>query len=105
MAKMLIKPLNDKVIIKPIETAEATKSGIIIPGSAQEKSQIADVIEVGPGGVIDGEKVDMVVVKGDQVICSKYAGTEVKIDDEVYLIVRQSDILGIVYYQSAEEVV
>lgn len=93
---MLVKPLSDRVVIKSIESEEKTKSGIVLPGSAQEKPQIAEVIAVGPGGVIDGKDVKMELKVGDKVIASKYAGTEVKIDGQTLTIIRQSDILAIV---------
>ncbi len=93
---MTIKPLLDRVLIKMEEAEETTKSGIILAGAAKEKPQIADVIEVGPGGVVDGKDVEMYVKVGDKVITSKYSGTEVKIDGEDYTIVRQSDILAVV---------
>ena len=92
----MIKPLADRVLIKMIEAEETTKSGIILATASQEKPQIAEVIEVGPGGEIDGEKVTMYVKKGDKVITSKYSGTEVKYEGEEYIIVKQSDILAIV---------
>ncbi len=93
---MTIKPLADRVVLKMMEAEETTKSGIILAGSAKEKPSIAEVIEVGPGGVVDGKDVEMYVEKGDKVLTSKYSGTEVKIDGEEYTIVRQSDILAIV---------
>ncbi|MGI6152837.1 MAG: co-chaperone GroES [Christensenellaceae bacterium] len=93
---MTIKPLADRIVIKAVEQEETTKSGIVLPGSAQEKPQIAEVVEVGPGGVVDGKEIKMEVKKGDKVIYSKYAGTEVKIDGEEYVIVRQSDVLATV---------
>ncbi|HEX2985851.1 MAG TPA: co-chaperone GroES [Caproiciproducens sp.] len=93
---MTIKPLTDRVLIKMEEAEETTKSGIILAGSAKEKPQIADVIEVGPGGMVDGKEVTMYVKKGDRVISSKYAGTEIKVDGQEYTIVRQSDILAVV---------
>lgn len=93
---MTIKPLADRVVVKAVETEEVTAGGIVLPGAAKEKPQIAEVIEVGPGGVVDGETVKMEVKKGDRVICSKYAGTDVKLDGEEYMIVRESDILAIV---------
>lgn len=93
---MTIKPLTDRVLIKMEEAEETTKSGILLAGSAKEKPQIANVIEVGPGGVVDGKEVTMYVKKGDKVITSKYSGTEIKLDGEDYTIVRQSDILAIV---------
>lgn len=94
---MMLVPLSDRVVLKQMEAETTTKSGIVLPGQEKEKPQIAEVVEVGPGGLVDGKEVEMVVKKGDKVIYSKYAGTEVKIDDnEEYVIVRQSDILAIV---------
>ena len=93
---MKIKPLSDRVVIKMVEAEETTKSGIILSGSAKEKPQVAEVIEVGPGGVVDGKEVVMTVHVGDKVITSKYSGTEIKLDGEEYIIVRQNDILAIV---------
>ena len=93
---MKLKPLADRVVIKLVDAEEKTKSGIILTGSAKEKPEVAQVIEVGPGGLVDGKEVTMTVKVGDKVITSKYAGTEVKIDGEEYTIVRQSDILAIV---------
>ena len=92
----MLKPLQDRVVIKMIEGEETTKSGIILSSGAKEKPQIAEVLEVGPGGIVDGKEVKMEVKKGDKVIVSKYAGTEVKYEGEELLIVRQSDILAIV---------
>lgn len=92
----MIKPLVDRVLIKMCEAEETTKSGIILSSGSQEKPQIAEVIEVGPGGIVDGEKIEMQVKKGDKVITSKYSGTEVKYEGTDYIIVRQSDILAIV---------
>ena len=92
----MIKPLVDRVLIKMVEAEETTKSGIILSSGSQEKPQVAEVIEVGPGGIVDGEKVEMQVEKGDKVITSKYSGTEVKYEGEEYIIVKQSDILAIV---------
>ncbi|MBR2122600.1 MAG: co-chaperone GroES [Lachnospiraceae bacterium] len=93
----MLVPLSDRVVLKQMEAETTTKSGIVLPGQEKEKPQIAEVVEVGPGGLVDGKEVEMVVKKGDKVIYSKYAGTEVKIDDnEEYVIVRQSDILAIV---------
>ena len=92
----MIKPLQDRVVLKMIENEETTKSGIILSSGAKEKPQVAEIIEVGPGGEIDGKPVKMYVKKGDKVIVSKYAGTEVKIDGEKYTIVKQDDILAIV---------
>ncbi len=93
---MTIKPLADRVVVKSIEAEETTKTGIILPGSAQEKPQIAEVVAVGPGGMVDGKEVTMTVKVGDKVITSKYSGTEVKCDGNEYNIVKQSDILAIV---------
>ena len=93
---MNLKPLADRVVIKMLEAEETTKSGIILAGSAKEKPQIAEVVAVGPGGMVDGKEVVMTVKKGDKVITSKYSGTEVKCDGVEYNIVRQSDILAIV---------
>ena len=93
---MKLKPLADRVVIKAVEAEETTKSGIILSGSAKEKPQMAEVVEVGPGGMVDGKEVEMVVKVGDKVVASKYAGNEVKVDGEEYTIVRQSDILAIV---------
>lgn len=93
---MNIKPLADRVVIKMVETEETTKSGIILTGSAKEKPQVAEVLAVGPGGMVDGKEVTMHVKVGDKVITSKYAGTEIKVGSEEYIIVRQSDILAIV---------
>lgn len=93
---MTVKPLSDRVLVKMEEAEEKTKGGIILAGSAKEKPQIADVVEVGPGGVVDGKEVKMYVKKGDRVILSKYSGTEVKLDGKDYTIVRQSDILAVV---------
>ena len=93
---MKIKPLADRVVIKLMEAEEKTSAGIILTASAQEKPQVAEVIAVGPGGVVDGKEVKMTVKVGDKVITSKYAGTEVKCDGVEYNIVRQSDILAIV---------
>ena len=92
----MIKPLNDRVLIKMVEAEETTKTGIILPGTAQEKPQIAEVIAVGPGGMVDGKEVIMTVKVGDKVITGKYSGTEVKCDGTEYNIVRQNDILAIV---------
>lgn len=91
---MNIKPLADRVVIKMLEAEDTTKSGIILAGSAKEKPQIAEVIAVGPGGVVDGKEVKMELAVGDKVIMSKYAGTEVKLDGEEYMILRQSDVLA-----------
>lgn len=93
---MTIKPLFDKVVIKQIETTEKTASGIVLPGAAKEKPQLARVLAVGPGGVIDGNEVKMQVKEGDTVLFSKYAGSEFKVDGQDVIIVSQSDILAIV---------
>ncbi len=92
---MKLVPLGDRVVIKQLVAEETTKSGIVLPGQSKEKPQQAEVIAVGPGGTVDGKEVTMQVKVGDQVIYSKYAGTEVKIDDEELIIVKQSDILAI----------
>ncbi len=93
---MTIKPLGDRVVVKTVEAEETTKSGILLAGSAKEKPQIAEVVAVGPGGLVDGKEIVMTVKVGDKVITSKYAGTEVKCDGIEYNIVKQSDILAIV---------
>lgn len=92
----MIKPLSDRVLVKMKESEETTKSGIILANSAKEKPQIAEVIEVGPGKIIDGKREEMSVKKGDNVVISKYAGTEVKYEGEEYIILREEDILAIV---------
>ncbi len=91
-----LKPLGDRVVLKLLKAEEKTKSGIVLPNQAKEKPQEAQVIAVGPGGVIDGKEIKMEVKQGDLVIYSKYAGTEVKYDDQEYVIVKQSDILAVV---------
>ena len=93
---MTIKPLADRVLIKLLEAEEKTASGIILPDAAKEKPQVAEVVAVGPGGMVDGKEVTMTVKVGDKVITSKYSGTQVKIDGEEVTIVRQNDILAIV---------
>lgn len=93
---MKLVPLGDRVILKKLEAEETTKSGIVLPGQAKEKPQQAEVIAVGPGGFVDGKEVKMQVSVGDSVIYSKYAGTEVKLEDEEYMVVRQDDILAII---------
>ena len=93
---MTIKPLSDRVVIKQVEAEETTKTGIILTAAAQEKPQIAEVVAVGPGGLVDGKEVVMTVKAGDRVITSKYAGTEVKCDGQTYNIVRIGEILAIV---------
>ena len=93
---MKLVPLGDRVVLKQLEAEETTKSGIVLPGQAQEKPQQAEVIAVGPGGMFDGNEVKMEVKVGDKVIYSKYAGTEVKMDGQEYIIVKQNDILAVV---------
>ena len=93
---MKLVPLGDKVVLKQVEAEETTKSGLILTTSAQEKPQEAEVIAVGPGGMVDGKEVTMQVKPGDKVIYSKYAGNEVKLEGEEYIIVRQNDILAVV---------
>ena len=93
---MKLTPLADRVILKMVETEETTKGGIILTGSAKEKPSVAEVISVGPGGVVDGKEVKMTVKVGDKVLTSKYSGTEVKVDGEECTIVRQGDILAVV---------
>ncbi len=93
---MNLKPLSDRVILKAVEAEETTKGGIILAASAQEKPEVAEVVAVGPGGMVDGKEVVMTVKPGDKVISGKYSGTNVKVDGEEYTIVRQSDILAIV---------
>ena len=93
---MNIKPLADRVVVKLTEAEETTKSGIILTGSAKEKPQVSEVVAVGPGGIVDGNKVEMYVKPGDKVLTSKYSGTEVKVDGVEYTILRQEDILAIV---------
>jgi len=93
---MNIKPLGDRVVLKNVEAEETTKSGIVLPGTAKEKPQMAEVVAVGPGGMVDGKEVKMEVSLGQKVIYSKYAGTDVKLDKEEYIIVRQSDILAVI---------
>ena len=93
---MTMKPLADRVVIKMVEAEETTKSGIILAGTAKEKPQLAEVLEVGPGGIVDGKEIKMEVKVGDKVMFSKFAGTEVKLDGTTFIIVRQSDILAVV---------
>ena len=93
---MSIKPLGDRVVLKQVDSEEKTASGIVLPGSAKEKPQFAEIIAVGPGGLVDGKEVKMSVKVGQKVVYSQYAGTEVKVDKETVTIVRQSDILAIV---------
>ncbi len=91
---MVIKPLCDRIVIRMLESEETTKSGIVLPGSAKEKPQVAQVIAVGPGGFVEGNKVEMELAVGDKVLISKYAETEVKLDGEEYTVLRQSDVLA-----------
>lgn len=93
---MTLKPLADRVVIKAVEAEETTKGGIILAAASQEKPQIAEVVAVGPGGVVNGKEIKMYIKVGDKVITDKYTGKQVKIDDEEYTIVRQDDILAIV---------
>ena len=93
---MKLKPLADRVILKQFKAEEKTKSGLILAASAQEKPEMFEVVEVGPGGMVDGNEVKMTVAAGDRVIVGKYSGTTVKVDGEEYIIVRQSDILAVV---------
>lgn len=93
---MKIRPLADRVLIKSLEVEETTKSGIVLPNTAKEKPQVAEIVAVGPGGVVDGKEVKMEVKVGDKVLISKYSGTEVKVDGDEFTIVRQSDILAVV---------
>ena len=93
---MKLVPLVDRVVLQQLDAEETTKSGIVLPGQAQEKPQQAEVVAVGPGGMVDGKEVKMEVKVGDKVIYSKYAGTEVKLEDQEYVVVRQNDIVAIV---------
>ncbi|SHI15958.1 chaperonin GroES [Butyrivibrio fibrisolvens DSM 3071] len=93
---MKLTPLGDRVVLKQLEAEETTASGIVLPGKEKEKPQQAEIIAVGPGGVVDGKEVKMEVKVGQKVIYSKYAGTEVKLDEETYIIVKQNDILAVV---------
>ncbi len=93
---MTLKPLLDRVVVKAVEAEETTKGGIILAAAAKEKPQIAEVVAVGPGGIVDGKEIQMNVKVGDRVITAKYTGTEVKIDDVEYTIVKQEDILAVV---------
>ena len=92
----MIKPLNDRVLIKMVEAEVETKSGIILTASSKEKPQIAEVLEVGPGGTVDGKEVKMYIKKGDKVVLNKYAGTEIKYEGQELIIVKQNDILAVV---------
>ena len=93
---MKLKPLFDKIVLKQVEAVETTKSGILLPGYAQEKPQMSEVVAVGPGGLVDGNEVVMTLKVGDKVITGKYSGTEVKIDGVEYTIVSQSDVLAVI---------
>ena len=93
---MKIKPLFDRIVIQPLDAEEKTKSGIVLLAKDQEKPQVASVVAVGPGGLVDGKEVKMVVKVGDKVLYSKYAGSEYKLDDKTYTVMRQSDVLAVV---------
>lgn len=93
---MKLAPLFDKVVLKQLIAEETTKSGIVLPGQAKEKPQQAEVVAVGPGGVVDGKEITMQVKTGDKVIYSKYSGTDIELDEEKYVIVKQSDILAVI---------
>ena len=93
---MNLVPLGDRVVLKQLVAEETTKSGIVLPGQAKEKPQQAEVVAVGPGGVVDGKEITMQVKAGDKVIYSKYSGTEVEVDDEKYVVVKQNDILAVI---------
>ena len=93
---MKIRPLGDRVVIKKLEAEETTKSGIVLPGSAKEKPQEAEIVAVGPGGVVDGKEIKMEVKVGDVVLFSKYSGNEIKVDGQEFLILKQDDILAVV---------
>ena len=93
---MKLVPLGDRVVLKQLVAEETTKSGIVLPGQAKEKPQQAEVIAVGPGGVVDGKEITMQVKAGDKVIYSKYSGTDVEVDEEKYVIVKQNDILAVI---------
>ncbi|MCL1998697.1 MAG: co-chaperone GroES [Turicibacter sp.] len=93
---MKLKPLGDRVVIKQLEAEETTKSGIVLPSQSQEKPQQAEVVAVGPGGTVDGKEIKMEVKPGDKIIYSKYAGTEVKLGEDEFIIVKQNDILAVV---------
>ena len=93
---MKLVPLGDRVVIKQLEEEATTKSGIVLPGQSKEKPQQAEVVAVGPGGVVDGKEITMQVKAGDKVIYSKYSGTEVEVDDEKYVVVKQNDILAVI---------
>ena len=93
---MTIRPLFDRVVVKSVDSEETTKSGIVLPGAAKEKPQMAEVVAVGPGGNVDGKEITMQVKVGDKVIYSKYAGNEVKLDGNEFVVIRQSDVLAVV---------
>lgn len=93
---MTIRPLFDRVVVKSVDSEETTKSGIVLPGTAKEKPQMAEVVAVGPGGNVDGKEITMQVKVGDKVIYSKYAGNEVKLDSSEFVVIRQSDVLAVV---------
>ena len=93
---MKIRPLADRVVIKRVEVEETTKSGIVIPGASKEKPQEAEVVAVGPGGIVDGKEIKMEVAVGDRVLFSKYSGTEVKFEGQEYIIIGQNDILAVI---------
>jgi chaperonin GroES len=93
---MKVRPLADRVVIKKVEAEEKTASGIVLPGTAKEQPQIAEVVEVGPGGIVDGKEIKMELNIGDKVIYSKYAGTEIKLEGQEYTILKQSEILAVV---------
>lgn len=93
---MKIRPLADRVVIKKVEAEEKTASGIVLPGTAKEQPQIAEVVEVGPGGIVDGKEIKMELNIGEKVIYSKYAGTEIKLEGQEYTILKQSEILAVV---------
>lgn len=93
---MTIRPLFDRVVLKSVDSEETTKSGIVLPGAAKEKPQMAEVVAVGPGGNVDGKEITMQVKVGDKVIYSKYAGNEVKLDGSEFVVIRQSDVLAVV---------
>ena len=92
----MLKPLLDRVVLKPVESEETTKSGIVLAQKSQEKSQIATVVAVGNGGLVDGKEVKMELEVGDRVVYSKYAGTSIKYDDEEYIIVKQDEVLAVI---------
>ena len=101
---MKLVPLFDRIVLKQLAAEETTKSGIVLPGQAKEKPQQAEVVAVGPGGVVDGKEVTMQVKVGDKVIYSKYAGSEVEVDEEKYVVVKQNDILAIIEYYLIKKV-